>query len=298
MINWVLIIALTFIFFTPLFLASTSGLISERAGVINIAIEGMMIFGGLGYAVADVYANAGKYTFLVGIAFGMLFAAALAAVHGVVCVLFSGNQIISGVGLNFFAQGFGVTLIYVLRNSTSLYFKNQVYSLPFYSTRVDVTFYMFLILIPLLFVFYYYTKTGLRWRAAGEKPKFLHASGVSVAKYRWMATLISGLFAGAAGAIYIGHIGFFSGTANGWGFLALAILVFSQWKPLGIVLGSFFFAAVLALSNVFQVTQAVENAVPSFVFASLPYVMTVISLVVFSSSSLAPKYAGKHFKKV
>ena len=296
--NWSLTLSLFLSFLIPLFLASVAGLISSKAGVINIALEGMMVMGGLGYVIADEYFNAGPLTWLYGILMGILFAGILGLAHAILCVHFRGNQIISGTGLNFFAQGFGLVCVYALLQNTTIFIHNPITQIKYDSTGngIDLTFFIFIGLILFLYVGYYHTKVGLRWRACGDQPYAVHSVGISVYKYRFIAVCLSAAMAGIAGACYIGHTANFNGSVNSFGFLALALLVLGKWKPIGIFLGSIVFAFLVALSNVLGVTSDISKNIPSFIFSALPYFLTVVTLVAFSKSSIAPKFEGIHFR--
>lgn len=297
-INVALIFASFFSLFAPLFLVATGGLIAERSGVINIALEGMMVFGGLGYAITDCFMAVGSYTWLLAILIGMIFALFLGLIHAVFCVAFPGNQIVSGTGINFLGQGLGLAILYALTNKTNYFMQNPVYQVPFFNgTSIDVTFFVFISLILIIAFIYYQTKVGLRLRACGESPQTLSVSGISVFKYRFIAVLVSSMLAGAAGACYIGHLNSFSGTANGLGFIGLAILVLSRWKPFAIFLSSLFFSLVLSFAEVLGINVALQKTLPSFIFQGLPYFLTIVSLIIFSRSSHAPLASGQFYKR-
>jgi len=143
----------------------------------------------------------------------------------------------------------------------------------------------------------YRTPFGLRLRACGEHPHAADAAGVNVYRMRYIAVMASGAFAGLGGAIVIVTFsGEFSGTAAGLGFLALAALIFGQWKPLGILGATLFFGFASTIANVSQVVPALAQ-IPGIILKTFPYVVTLIALVVFSKSSQAPQAAGEPYDK-
>ena len=164
----------------------------------------------------------------------------------------------------------------------------------FFTKTYPTTWFVLLILIVSSFVLYK-TKFGLRLRSCGEFPQAAEAAGVNVRRIRYSGVLISGAFAGMCGAlIIVTYAGEFTGTVSGLGFLALASLIFGQWKPFGVLAATFFFGFASTIANVSQVIP--ELAVfPPIILKILPYVVTLIALVVFSKSSQAPKAVGETF---
>jgi simple sugar transport system permease protein len=173
--------------------------------------------------------------------------------------------------------------------------------LPFvgklFFTQTYATTWLVLGLLLVSWFVLYKTAFGLRLRACGEHPQAADSAGVNVYRIRYLAVMISGAFAGLGGAIIlVTYSGEFNGSVAGLGFLALAALIFGQWKPLGILGATFFFGFASTIANVSQVIPALAK-IPGILLKSFPYLVTLIVLVVFSKSSQAPRASGEPYDK-
>ena len=297
-------------FTIPLLITSLGGLFSERSGVVNIGLEGLMVVGSFGGAlvISRLQPILPEGAIWIGLIAAMGLGALFSVLHAFASINLNANQVISGTAINMIA---GALTVFIARNITGSGNIQIVSGL----TRFDVPFlhkipiigkllftqtYMstWLILLILLGSWFliYKTAFGLRLRACGEHPHAADAAGVNVYRVRYIAVIVSGAFAGLGGAtILITYSGEFNGSVAGLGFLALASLIFGQWKPLGILGATFFFGFASTLANVSQVVPALA-AIPGIILKVFPYVVTLIALIAFSKSSQAPRASGEPFE--
>lgn len=285
----------------PLLFAAVGELISETAGVINIQLEGMMLVG----AFCGVLAGTQTGSIVAGFVGAAAGGVALASLHGLICFTFRGNQVVSGVLLNVLALGlttFG--LIAILGNNAGRAVATlDTVEIPLLSSlpvvgpaffRQNVMVYVAFLLIPVVWYLLRKTATGLALRAAGERPLAAESLGVRVNVTRWAALLTCGALAGIGGAqlVLAGLGAFTQNVTAGRGFIALAAVVFGRWRPVGTM------AAVLlfAIADAFQVrAQALDIDVPYQFLVMLPYVMTIVGLVVMTGRARAPLSLGVNF---
>ena len=234
---------------------------------------------------------------------GILFA----ALHAFASINLSANQIISGTAINLIATALTIFLARNITGSGNIRIKNGfspenipgLSKIPvigdlFFTKTYPTTWFILAILFASTFILYK-TKFGLRLRSCGEFPQAAEAAGINVRRIRYSGVLISGAFAGLGGAIIIlTYAGEFTGTVSGLGFLALASLIFGQWRPLGILAATLFFGFASTIANVSQVIPELA-VIPPVLLKIFPYVVTLIALVVFSKSSQAPKAVGEPF---
>jgi len=299
------------IFTIPLLITALGGLFSERSGVVNIGLEGLMVIGSFTGALTIILVHqflpSGTGVLWIGLLLSMVVGILFSLLHAFASINLSANQIISGTAINMIA---GAITVFFARNMTgsgNIRIPNgfRPFDVPFLSdipvignlffTRTYPTtwFVLFLVLISAFIL--YKTPFGLRLRACGEHPHAAEAAGISVAKMRYIGVMISGAFAGLGGAIMIvTFAGEFTGTVAGLGFLALASLIFGQWKPLGILAATLFFGFASTIANVSQVIPTLA-VFPPLLLKVFPYVVTLIALVMFSKSSQAPKAIGEPF---
>lgn len=299
------------VFTIPLLITALGGLFSERSGVVNIGLEGLMVVGAFTGAFVILQLQLlwpmnpmALWTGLLAAMFiGMLFS----LLHAFASINLSANQIISGTAINLIA---GAITIFLARNMTgsgNIRITNgfRPSDIPFLSdipiigslffTRTYPTTWLVLVIVLVCTFVLYKTSFGLRLRACGENPHAAEAAGVSVRRMRYMGVMISGAFAGLGGALLIVTISSeFSGTVAGLGFLALAALIFGQWRPLGVLAATLFFGFASTIANVSQVIPEL-NVIPPLFLKTFPYIVTLIALVLFSKSSRAPKAIGEPF---
>lgn len=309
----VLLIQYTLIFTAVLVLVALGGCFSEHSGVINIGLEGTMVMGALGGALTMKYLPAGTNAFviillvsLVSILTGMIFSLLL----GVAAIHFKADQTLVGTALNLLGPAVAVVLVRAINMSENI---DNVSSTVAYGTakkaflvpigKFEFNWFMLIVLIVLVasYVVLYKTKFGLRLCACGEHPQAADSVGINVYKMRYAGVLISGALAGLGGLVYItagvSEWKFENGVA-GFGFLALAVTIFGQWKPFHIGLAALLFGLFRALSNVytgFDVLVALK--LPSAVYNMLPYIISLVVLVFVSKKSHAPKAEGVPYDK-
>ena len=295
----------------PLLITSLGGLFSERSGVVNIGLEGLMVIGMFAGAITINRFEAvlpGSAIWL-GLLVALLAGAIFSLVHAFACITLNANQVISGIAINMIAGAITVFMARNITGSGNIQILNSLgrKNIPFLSeipllgklffTRTYATTWVVLAILLIAWFFLYKTPFGLRLRACGEHPHAADAAGINVYLMRYIAVMISGAFAGLGGAIIIVTFsGEFNGSAAGLGFLALASLIFGQWKPWGILGATFFFGFASTIANVSQVVPELSQ-IPGLILKSFPYVFTLVSLVLFSKSSQAPKAAGEPYDK-
>lgn len=293
----------------PLLVTSLGGLFSERSGVVNIGLEGLMVVGGFSAAIfiAAFQPTLGEGAVWLGLLMAMAAAATFSLLHAFASINLNANQVISGTAINMIA---GALTVFLSRNITGSGNIRIQSGLP----RIDIPVLADIPLLgPLLFrstygstwlvlgilflswFLIYRTPWGLRLRACGENPHAADSAGINVYGVRYTAVIISGALAGLGGAIIlVTTSNEFGGTVSGLGFLALAALIFGQWKPLGILGATAFFGFAATIANVSQVIPALA-VVPPILLKVFPYVVTLLALIVFSKSSQAPRASGEAF---
>ncbi|MBN1648883.1 MAG: ABC transporter permease [Spirochaetales bacterium] len=293
----------------PLLITALGGLFSERSGVVNIGLEGLMVIGSFSAAIF-IYALhplVGNLAIYIGLLASMVFGALFSLLHAFASINLNANQVISGTAINMIAGSLTVFIARNILGSGNITIKNglsrvdipllsriPVIGKLFFSQTYATTWIVLLILALGSFLMYK-TAFGLRLRACGEHPQAADAAGINVFKMRYAGVLFSGAFSGLGGAaILVTYSGQFTGSVSGLGFLALASLIFGQWKPLGILAATLFFGFASTIANVSQVIPALSR-IPIVVLKVFPYVVTLAALVLFSKSSQAPKAAGEPF---
>ena len=277
----------------PILIAAIGGMICERSGVVNIALEGLMAMGAMSAAVCHVLLES-RIGFSIPVA--LLLAAVVGGlfslIHAFASVILRADQVISGTGINLLSNGVTVFVCQLLfRTDRSLNYRMGMRSGIF---GIYPTLWIALAILAVSWFILYKRPWGLRLRAAGEHPQALAAAGVNVTRIRYFAVLISGLLAGLAGGCIVltQDIQFTVNTINGKGFIALAAVSFGRWLPLGILGSSFLFGASSALAvNIVNISGL--QFLPSEFFSALPYLITLITLVVFSGKDYAPRAVGK-----
>lgn len=302
--NILLAISITLMYSTPLVFGALGGVISERSGVINIGIEGMMTIGAFAGATVGYFSGSPWLGFLVGgIAGGLL-----ALLHAVASVTFKANQTVSGIAINFLGLGLslflsrlffeGATMTKPVPKKIPKIFSSQLAeSNKFLGiVNVDTTVLVALGMTLLLWFVLYKTKWGLRIRSVGEHPAAADTLGISVSAVRYTCVVLSGVLSGFGGAaMTLAVVSLYSQTAiSGQGFIALAAVIFGKWKPHGAYGACLLFGFAQALV-VLLGGGAVK--VPSQILSMLPYITTIIVLVLFVGRSVAPKADGLPYEK-
>lgn len=314
------IVSATVLFAVPLLLVALGGMFSERSGVINIALEGIMVIGALFACLYMGYAD--KMGFAAqNPQLQVLIAALVAAVSGMIYSLLlafasihlKADQTIGGTALNMMAPAFAIVLTWAIQGigQTTVMIPTWVRITDtsmgiaagdsFILKTIFKSFYLTTPIAIALFVVSWVvlnkTKTGLRLRACGEHPQAADAAGINVYKMRYIGVVLSGALAGIGGLAYTLAAGAgFQSTVAGYGFLALAVMIFGNWKPLNILGAAIFFAffkIVSAYSSSLPFLPKFENIKSSeYLYLMVPYFVTMIILVLTSKKSRAPKAEG------
>jgi ABC-type uncharacterized transport system permease subunit len=273
----------------PLIFASTGGFFSERAGVINIGLEGMMLFGAFSGAIISV----STHNPWLGVVGAAVVGGMVGYLHAVATVSLRANQIISGVAINMLGVGATVFLSQVLMGGERSFALGPADRLPIWGAFIPLVYLSFAV-VALAYVFSYFTIPGLRFRSVGEHPRAADTQGIDVNRTRMLAVVASGVCAGLGGA----YLPFFSGSfaknmTSGQGFIALAALIFGKWNPLGAMGASLLFGFADALQESLQG----RGGLPPQVFQAIPYVLTIIALAGVIGRSIPPAGLGRHYQR-
>ena len=309
----ILLLQYTLIFASVLILVALGGCISEHSGVINLGLEGIMVIGALGGALMMKYLPAGAGAFetivltvLMAIVAGVIYSALLA----VACINFKADQTIVGTALNMLGVAAATVIVKAINTaenpdnvSSEITYIAQKKAFLVNIGSFEFNWFMLISLIALLLVAFmlYKTRFGLRLMACGEHPQAADSVGINVYKMRWAGVLLSGALGGLGGLVYItagvSQWKFENGVA-GFGFLALAVMIFGQWKPQKIALAALLFGAFRALGNVYGgfAFLAALN-IPSTVYNMMPYIISLVVLSLTSKTSRAPKAEGIPYDK-
>jgi len=299
---------IAFAYSSPLIISALGGMFSERSGIVNIALEGIMMVGGFAAASITVILEpitpaAGYIGLLAGIAAGMLYS----LLHSFASINLKADQVISGTAVNILAGGLTVYLaqIFFQQQRTRAFSRGiETLSVPWLShipfvgpiffRNESPPFYIAIVLVFLAWFVVFKTPFGLRLRSCGEHPQAAASMGINVYRYRYAGVTISGAFAGLAGGAMIltQDIQFTAVSIHGSGFIALACLIFGKWNPFGVLGAGLFFGLSQALS-IYAKDIPFLAGVPLEFFYMLPYVLTIIALLVFSGKSVGPKAAGE-----
>ena len=303
---------------TPLLLACLAGLYSERAGIFDIGLEGKMLAAAMSAGAVAALTGSAWAGLLAGIGASMLFA----ALHGIAAITFRGNQLISGVSLNFLASGLTVLIAQALFkqggrtpplsgaarfNPITLPWAQALRDVPvigplYYEviSGHSVLVYMAFVIVPLTWWILFRTRFGLRLRAVGENPAAVDTAGVSVIGLRFAAVGITGILCGIAGAYMATALqaGFGREMTAGRGYIALAALIFAKWRPVAALWACLLFGFFQALALRPDVVQAVVQVkVPVPVLDALPYILTVLVLAGFVGKATPPRAGGQPYVK-
>jgi simple sugar transport system permease protein len=308
-----IIIYNTILYATPLIFASIGGTFSERSGVVNIGLEGMMVIGAMsGWFFSFYFSNAWLGFLMAGVAGGML-----ASLHAIASVSFKANQVISGFAMNLLGPG----ISFLVYDRAKLFIKDYLVfqferieipilkDIPILGESIfsnDATQYLAIALAILSSIFIYKTTWGLRLRAVGEQPKAVDTLGINVYRIRYLAVITSGVFAGLGGAsLSIAVQSEFSTTVVvGQGFIALAAMIFGKWRPIGAMFACLFFGFLQGGLNSWLQTRIIpifgDNIIVdilAYIRPILPYALTILALIIFVGKAVAPAASGTPYEK-
>lgn len=320
----VFLIQKTLVYAIPLLVVALAGMFAERSGIINIALDGIMIFGSfIGalfvYLMQDngLLGDSPQLMFILAMLISAISGALFSLLLSFSAIKLKADQTIGGTALNLLAPALALFIIKVFFMQDKLVMPNDIGFVILNGDLSDVgkvffdkayiSTFIIIVLFVLLSIFIYKTKYGLRLRACGEHPQAADSVGINVYKMRYLGTTISGALAGLGGYVYIATVagGTCDGTVAGMGFLALAIMIFGNWKPLGIVLGALLFGLLKCLGPTYTFLDINGDGVfllkdlglPMYFYNLIPYVAVLIVLAFSSKKSRAPKAEGIPYDK-
>lgn len=304
----------TMFFMIPLLIVALGGMFSERSGVVNIALEGIMTIGAF---CSILFINMFQDTMsgqpllilaiLIAAGSGILFS----LLHAFASINMKADQVISGTALNMFAPAFAIFAARQIQNVQQIQFNNtfRIAEVPVLSKipvigdlffkNTFITTYLGIVILIISAIVLYKTRFGLRLRACGEHPQAADSLGVNVKKIRYAGVIISGALGGIGGLVFvIPTSNNFNATVAGYGFLALAVLIFGQWNPMRILYASLFFGFMKAIAAAYSGIPFLNALnIPSNVYKMIPYIATLVVLAFTSKKSQAPRAAGVPYDK-
>ncbi|MFT4005826.1 MAG: ABC transporter permease [Lacrimispora sp.] len=304
----------TMYFMIPLMIVALGAMFSERSGIINIALEGIMTMGaftGILFIHFTGSSMSGQTQLIVAVLISMVTGMAFSLFHGYASINMKANQVISGTALNMFAPAFAIFVARVLQGVQQVQFANtfRITSVPVLGRipfigpllfqNAYITTYIGIIIFLLSAVVLYRTRFGLRLRSCGEHPQAADAAGINVYRMQYAGVLISGALGGLGGLVFVVPTStIFNADVAGYGFLALAVLIFGQWKPVNIMLASLFFGLMKAVASAYSGIPFLNAlGIPSYFYKMVPYIITLIVLIFTSRNSQAPKAEGIPYDK-
>ncbi|MGB2874860.1 MAG: ABC transporter permease [Gaiellaceae bacterium] len=303
---WSTLTAATLTYATPLTYAAIGGMFSERSGVVNIGLEGMMLMG----AFFAIWGSDKAGSWVFGVLIAMLAGVLLALVHAVFTIHLRADQIVTGTAVNFLALGitgylvvstYGTqgtpTNIHVIPDVSLGFLKNVYFIGPAFGT-MNLMIWLSFLLVILSYVVMFKTTIGLRIRSVGEHPTAAETVGISVYRTRYAGVATSGALAALGGAyLSLGFVhNFDQNLTGGRGFIALAALIFGKWRPFGAFAAALLFGFSSALGDHLPDYFAQGSAVPQL-FHTLPYLLTIIAVAGVIGRSIPPKAIGRPYKK-
>ncbi len=279
----------TLMYSTPLIFTALGGVMSEKSGVINIGLEGMMTFGAFVASWAAITTGNPWLGFLAGAIAGLL----LASLHAIASIELKANQVVSGMAINFLGAGLSIFFCRIFFEGASMTPPLDLEKkIPLLFNQYE-TVYLAFIATALIWFIFNKTTLGLRLISSGEHPKAAGAAGIKVSTYRYIGVLSSGFLAGLGGAsLSIAIVSNFRPTLiSGQGFIALAAMIFGKWNPVGTLFACLFFGLSQAL--VVYIGGFPDLQISSQLLATLPYVLTLIVLVGFMGRTTAPSALGQ-----
>lgn len=315
--NWIsvfqLLVTSSLMYSTPLILTAIAGTFSERSGVVNIGLEGIMVMGAFASAVFNLefYETFGGATPWVAMIFGGVVGLLFSILHGIATINLRADHVVSGTALNLLAPGLGVFLVRVLYGKAQTGPLSESFGITSFPVLKDIPVigdvfftnvtplgYMAIIIGLIGWVVLFKTPFGLRLRSVGEHPVAAETVGLNVYLYKYAGVLISGFLGGMGGAIQAQAISneFGVQVISGQGFMAMAAMIFGKWNPIGVTFAAIFFGFAQSLSRVGHYLPIIQD-VPVIYLQILPYVLTIIILVLFIGKSEAPNALGRPYVK-
>lgn len=304
----------TMFFTIPLLIVGLGGMFSEKSGVVNIALEGIMIIGAFFSIFFIKYFQdilSGQLLIILAIIVAGLSGGIFSLLHAFAAINLKADQVISGTALNMFAPAFAIFTARMIQGVQQINFIDSFHiskvpilgDIPiigdmFFKNSYITTYIGFLIFI-ITFIVINKTKFGLRLRACGEHPQAADSVGINVYKIRYAGVIISGVLAGIGGLVFIIPTSTnFNASVAGYGFLALGVLIFGQWKTGRIFIASIFFGLMKTLSSAYTSIPILKDLpISNEVYKMIPYISTLIVLTFLSKNSQAPRAVGLAYDK-
>ncbi len=301
-------------FSIPLLVVALGGMFSERSGVVNIGLEGTMImgaFGGIFFLNIFEKAMSGQVLLLLALVVAAVFGMVYSLLHAYASINMKADQVISGTALNMLAPAFAIFVARMVQKVQQVPFTNSfritkvpvlgdipiIGAMLFQNTYI--TAYIGFLILAVSWVVLFKTRFGLRLRSCGEFPQAADAASINVYKIRYAGVVISGALAGMGGVIFVVPTSTnFNATVAGYGFLALAVLIFGQWNPIRILAAAFLFGLMKTLSSAYSGIEFLSGlGISSYIYKMFPYIATLVVLAFTSKTNAAPRAAGKPFDK-
>ncbi len=304
----------TMFFSIPLLVVALGGLFSERSGIINIALEGIMTIGAFaGILFINVFENrlSGQMLLLLAVIVAGVAGGLFSLLHAYASINMKADQTISGTALNMLAPAFAIFTARMIFGVQQINFTNtfRITSVPvlgnipvlgdLFFKNTYITTYIGILIFVISTIVLYKTRFGLRLRACGEHPQAADSVGINVYRMRYAGVVISGIYGGIGGLVFVIPTSTnFNATVAGYGFLALAVLIFGQWQPTRVLFAAMFFGIMKAISATYSgipLLSAME--IPNTVYKMIPYIATLVVLAFTSKNSMAPRAEGIPYDK-
>lgn len=304
----------TMFFAIPLLIVALGGMFSERSGIINIALEGIMVMGAfVSISFLSVFQNmmSGQLLLILALLVSGLTGAIFALLHAFASINLRADQTISGTALNMFAPAFAIFTARMVQGVQQVQFLDtfHISKVPFLGDipiigpilfqNCYITTYIGIAIAIIAEIVINHTKFGLRLKACGEHPQAADSVGINVYKIRYAGVIISGMLGGIGGLVFVVPTSTnFNATVAGYGFLALAVLIFGQWRTKRIFFAAFFFGILKTFAAAYSGIPILKTLpISNEVYKMIPYIVTLIVLAFFSKSSQAPKASGIPYDK-
>jgi ABC-type uncharacterized transport system permease subunit len=292
----------------PLMVIALGGLYSERSGVVNIALEGLLGIGAFVSAIV-IYFTSGDFGYLsiwLGLLCGTAAGGIFSLLHAFASVTMKADQVVSGTAINLLSSALTVYLARIIVGSANIQiegfgkrdvpFLSDIPVLGLLFRNFYITTLLVIVIVTVSWFILYKRPFGLHLRACGENPHAADSMGINVSKMRYTGVVISGLLSGLGGAIVITTYSweFSPNIYSGLGFLALAALIFGKWNPWGVLGAAAFFGLAKTVAEISKLFDFIES-LPNIFFNTFPYVITLVALVLFSRNSAGPRAAGEPY---
>ena len=301
-------------FAVPLLIVALGGMFSERSGVVNIALEGIMIMGAFASILFISFTEDiihGQLLLILAILIAGVSGIIFSLLHAYASINMKADQVISGTALNMMAPAVAIFVARMVRTVQQIPFNNQFHIKsvpvlgkipvigPMLFQNAYITTYIGFGILVVSSVVLYKTRFGLRLRACGEHPQAADSVGINVYKIRYAGVMISGMLGGIGGLVFVIPTSTdFNASVAGYGFLALAVLIFGQWKPWRIFYSALFFGIMKTLASAYSSIPGIQDwPVSNEIYKMIPYIATLVVLAFSSRHSQAPKASGQPYDK-